>query len=289
MTTPHRRWPTILTLAALLSAQTAALADKSCEASWAKVDSCKSPGDVACLAPLPVNPDPIAEKWAPGFDYERQGCLPSAGVSIDGRPNPGIKLGGTTDGHCAWKNQLPYANTFYRGKCVTWTKPGESQARAYCAHMYAQYFVKDQTSNGCITGKACGHTNDWEFGMVWTTDDVLTHASVSQHSDVDTKKIDNIRHQGNRVYMVYHRNGLTHTMNFAEAGYKPVNPSCTWYTPTIVTWEQMSGSGVANNSYLHGVLDTHSWGRAIVPFNEVNFVNNIRKGLPKSYPPAALW
>lgn len=274
---------------ALLGVQTQAIADKSCEASWAKVDSCVSPGDVACLQPLPANDDAIASKWAIGFDYLRHGCLPSAGISIEGRPNPGIKLGGTTDGHCAWKNQLNYGNTYYRGKCVTWTPRGGSRPAEYCAHMYAQYFVKDQSSNGCITGKLCGHRNDWEFGMVWTTDDALTHASISAHGDVKTKKVDNVRHDGNRVYMVYRKDGLTHAMSFAEAGEKPVNPSCSWFTPPIVTWDLMRGSGVADNAYLQKVLDTKDYGSAIVPFNQKNFVRNIRKGLPKSYPPADLW
>lgn len=40
---------------------------------------------------------------------------------------------------------------------------------------------------------------------------------------------------------------------------------------------------------LRPVTRTDAPGRAIAPFNEVNFVNNIRKGLPKSYPHAALW
>jgi len=51
----------------------------------------------------------------------------------------------------------------------------------------------------------------------------------------------------------------------------------------------MHGSAKADNSYLKKVLNTHDYGRAIVPFNDKNFVNNIRKGLPKSYPPAKLW
>ena len=289
MTSPLRGWVALVGLVAIASAPPTVFADKVCEASWAKVDSCSSGKDRACLPSLPHNDDPEAAKWAIGFDYLRDGCLPSAGVSIDGTPNPGIKLGGTTDGHCAWKNQLAYSNTYYRGKCVVWSPAGEPRNKTYCAHMYAQYFVKDQTGNGCITGIGCGHTNDWEFGMVWTTDDVLTHASISVHGDVETKKIDNVVRDGNSVRMVCRKKASTHTMTFAEPGEKPVNPSCSWFTPPIVTWDRMHGDGQADNSYLKGVLNTHNYGKAIVPFNDKTFVKNIRKGLPKSYPPADRW
>lgn len=273
-----------------IGAHAAALAGaRACEASWAKVDECTGSKDEACWSALPENKDAEASKWAIGFDYLRDGCLPSSGIGFDGRPNPGIKLGGTTDGHCAWKNQLKYANTYYRAKCVVWSPPGEPRNRTYCAHMYAQYFVKDQTSNGCITGPLCGHRNDWEFGMVWTTDGELTHASVSVHGNVDTKRIENVIHDGNTVHMVYRKSSSTHTMTFATLGEKPVNPTCTWFTPPIVTWELMSGGPKADNGYLKGVLDTHDYGKAIVPFNDKTFTSNIRKGLPASYPPAKLW
>jgi hypothetical protein len=289
MTSPLRQWSALIGLAAITCAQSTAFADKACEASWAKVDSCTSDKDPACLRPLPYNEDPEAKKWAIGFDYRRDGCLPSAGVSFDGKPNPGIKLGGTTDGHCAWKNQLEYSNTYYRQKCVVWSPAGEPRNKTYCARMYAQYFVKDQTGNGCITGPACGHRNDWEFGMVWTTDGELTHASISVHGDVETKKVGDVRHDGDTVYMVYRKKASTHTMTFAENGEKPVNPTCNWFTPPIVTWDLMHGGAKADNSYLKGVLNTYDYGRAITPFNDKNFVSNIRKGLPKSYPPANLW
>ena len=276
-------------LATLACWPAASFADKACEASWAKVDKCTPGKDPACLLPLKPNDDPEARRWAIGFDYRRDGCLPSAGVDSDGTANPGIKLGGTADGHCAWKNQLDFSNTYYRAKCVVWSPAGEPRNHTYCAHMYAQYFVKDQTGNGCIVGPACGHRNDWEFGMVWTTDAELTHASVSVHGDVETKRIDKVPHDGNMAYMVYRKKASTHTMTFAEPGEKPVNPTCAWFTPPIVTWELMRGVGKADNSYLKRVLNNHDYGRAIVPFNDKNFVGNIRKGLPASYPPADRW
>lgn len=289
MKSPLRQWSTLIGLAAISCTQSTAFADKVCEAYWEKVDSCTSPKDVACLPPLPRNEDPQAQKWAIGFDYLHDGCLPSAGVSFNGRPNPGIGLGGATNGHCAWKNQLEYSNTYYRAKCVVWSPPGEPRNRTYCAHMYAQYFVKDQTSGACRSPPACGHTNDWEFGMVWTTDDTLTHASISVHGDVETKRVEDVFHDGNTVYMVYRKKSSTHTMTFAQRNEKPVNPTCAWFTPPIVTWDLMHGSERADNSYLKGVLNTHDYGKAIVPFNDKTFVKNIRKGRPKSYPPAELW
>src|SRR6478735_4086980 len=59
----------------------ASFADKACEASWAKVDKCVTGTDGACKAPLLPNNDPEAIRLAIGFDFLRDGCLPSAGVS----------------------------------------------------------------------------------------------------------------------------------------------------------------------------------------------------------------
>lgn len=289
MKRPLRHRVALTTLVAIACSPAVSFAETACEASWKKVDKCTTGKDGACKLPLPANDDAVALRYAIGFDYRRDGCLPSAGVNIEGNANGGIKLGGTTDGHCAWKNQLEYSNTYYRSKCVAWTPAGAASDRTYCAHMYAQYFVKDQTGNGCVVGPACGHRNDWEFGMVWTMDGVLTHASISVHGKVETKGIAKVRHEGDKVYMVYRKKASTHTMTFAESGEKPVNPSCTWFTPPIVTWDLMHGVGKADNSYLKGVLNEHDYERAIVPFNDKTFVGNIRNGLPASYPPADRW
>jgi hypothetical protein len=289
MKRPMLRRAALTALVTLACWPAASFADKACEASWAKVDKCVPGRDGACKLPLPANDDAQALRYAIGFDFLRDGCLPSAGVSVEGQPNGGIKLGGTTDGHCAWKNQLEFSNTYYRAKCVVWTPPGESSSSNYCAHMYALYFVKDQTGDGCIVGPACGHRNDWEFGMVWTKDDVLTHATTSAHGGTETKGIAKVRHEGDKVLMVYRKKSSTHFMSFASSGEKPVNPSCNWFTPPIVTWDLMRGNGKADNSYLKGVLNTEDYGRAITPFNDNNFVGNIRKSLPASFPPAKLW
>lgn len=289
MKSPKLHRAALTALVTLACWPAASFADKACEASWAKVDKCVTGRDGACKMPLPANDDAQAIRFAIGFDFRRDGCLPSAGINIDGSPNGGIKLGGTTDGHCAWKNQLDYSNTYYRSKCVVWTPPGESNSHNYCAHMYALYFVKDQTGNGCIVGPACGHRNDWEFGMVWTKDGELTHATVSVHGGVETKGIAKVPHNGDMAYMVYRKKSSTHTMTYADSGYKPVNPTCNWFTPPIVTWDLMQGVGKADNSYLKGVLNTNDYDRAIVPFNDKNFVGNIRKSPPASYPPAKLW
>ncbi len=272
---------------------------------WA--DTCENnPSKAACLTPLPEsqnNPSSM-QYWAIRFDYDKDGCLPSAGISNTGAINKGTKASGALNGQCAYSDQMSYANTYYRGFCIDY----DGVTNKYCGHIYAQYFVKDQTIGG--VNDAFGHRHDWEFGISWNmrTDAgslELTHASYSAHGGIKTKGVEDIYHQkdadgSDHPYLVYHKDGGgTHAMRFAKfkcddqnnvcTPEAPENPTGQWVTPTLVNWYTMAGAGEATNQYLKGQLDNADYGKANMPINENHFINNLVEGLPNSYPPADIW
>src|SRR5262245_11938018 len=74
----------------------------------------------------------------PVFDFDGDGCLPSAGVSRAGQQNGGLKPTGSITGGCRASHFLDLSNTLHRHACVT------SGPDTYCGHFYALYFLKDQ-------------------------------------------------------------------------------------------------------------------------------------------------
>jgi len=129
---------------------------------WSKVKTCAEQEAVdgkkppACTEPIDANATEKDVEYIMRFDFDDDGCLPSAGVSKLGAPNTGIPLAGASDESCTYRDQLTKANTMYRKRCVN------SNSTDYCVRMFALYFVKDQKSGGG------GHENDWEFGLIWT-------------------------------------------------------------------------------------------------------------------------
>jgi hypothetical protein len=186
----------------------------------------------------------------------------------------------------------------------------------YCAHLYAQYFVKDQTTPGNVVGPAGGHRHDWEFGMSWdmlpdSGPRVLTHATVSAHGKTSTESVDKIYHEKDNQgrdhpYLVYHKHGAgTHAMRFAKPkdckpankpnpqpcklDEKPENPTGQWVTATLVNWFTMVGNSGMTNSDLTQILTQADFGSANVPMKDNNFIKNIKQSVPDGYPSPDEW
>jgi hypothetical protein len=248
---------------------------------WSKEEACADPvikekKEAACMEPIKATPGSKDMEYMIKFDFKWDGCLPSAGVSKAGVPNPGIAHVGSPDGSCAFRDQLDYGNTMYRIRC----KP--SDGKEYCVRMFALYFVKDQNVPG--PRDQYGHTNDWEFGLIWTTNNQLTHASYSEHGHVKTKKIEDLypvtRQATKVVFMDYYKDG-THTMRLPKESEatkrkddgKLENPSKPpeWVTPNIVNWNNLEPN-------LRETFIAHDYGSADMPMTPKNFYSNIIKG-----------
>jgi hypothetical protein len=89
-------------------------------------------------------PRSFVAELAPVFDFDGDGCLPSAGISRSGQQNPGLKDTGSKTGECRSPDFLDTSNTLHRYTCTS--KSGST----YCGHFYALYFEKDQAVGGCV-------------------------------------------------------------------------------------------------------------------------------------------
>ena len=137
---------------------------------------------------------------APVFDFDGDGCLPSAGVSRTGEQNAGLNPSGSLTGGCRSSDFLESSNTVHRHACETVNN------NVYCGHLFALYFEKDQT----LAGVQSGHRHDWEHAAIWTTNGVVTHGSYSAHGSLHTKPASQLPFQDGHLKIVYHKDGGCH-------------------------------------------------------------------------------
>jgi len=221
---------------------------------------------------LPTNG--VINHLEPVFDFDGDGCLPSAGISRTGAKNPGLKTSGKITGDCRSGNFLLTSNTLHRYVCKA------SGGDTYCGHFYALYFEKDQLFN-YFGG---GHRHDWEHAAVWTKNGVVTHGSYSAHGDLYTKVASELPFENGHLKIVYHKDGVTtHALRFAKSNEVAENPYGSFLTPTIISWYQVTGDGLSN-SEMRSRLNSYDYGSASIPMKDSNFLNNINTGKPSGYP-----
>lgn len=210
----------------------------------------------------------------PLFDFDKDGCLPSAGVSRSGKQNGGLKATGSITGGCRRADFLDYANTLHRQACAS------DGGRVYCGHFYALYFLKDQAT---VFGG--GHRHDWEHVAIWTTDGGVTHAGYSAHGKLYNAEVKDLSVSQGHVRFVYHKDGvLTHAMRFAgNTEVAAENPYGQWLTPAIISWTAMSGDGLSNAA-LRELLEGFDYGSASIPLKNSNFLNKLNTSRPAGYP-----
>ena len=231
---------------------------------------------------IPINSN--AAKYAPVFDFDGDGCLPSAGISRDGQMNAGLRTTGSITGDCRSPDFLETSNTLHRSACVT------SWGSTYCGHFYSLYFEKDQAADG--SSAFGGHTHDWEHVAVWTTDDVITHVCASAHGDCVNWAVphDLIHFEGDHVMIVYHKDGptipgYTHCFRFANSDdvATPENPYGSFVTPTLASWYDLTGDGISNMR-MRIWLNSFDYGKASIPMKDSNFLGNLNNFKPSDYP-----
>ncbi|WP_035482221.1 NPP1 family protein [Gallaecimonas xiamenensis] len=211
---------------------------------------------------------------APVFDFDGDGCLPSAGISRSGQQNGGLNpTGGLTSG-CRAGNFLDLSNTLHRYACVT------SGNDRYCGHFYALYFLKDQV----LSGIKSGHRHDWEHVAIWTKNGQVTHGSYSAHGSLNTKAASELDSEGGHIKLVYHKDGLlTHAMRFSKINELAENPYGRFVTPAITSWFTLRGDGL-DNAAMGQRLNSYDYGSATIPMKDSNFVSNLNNGKPADYP-----
>lgn len=210
----------------------------------------------------------------PVFDFDGDGCLPSAGIGRQGQQNEGLETGGGLGEHCRESDFLNTSNTLHRYACKT---VGVDE---FCGHSYALYFMKDQTVNN-IGG---GHKNDWEHAMVWTKNGNLTHGSYSSHGNLTTKAVSQLPLESGHLKIVYHKDGgLTHALRFAQSGESAENPYNAFVIPAVTSWYTMTGDNVSNQQ-MRNKLNSYNYGSASIPMKDSNFLSTLNNNLPSGFP-----
>ena len=216
----------------------------------------------------------IINNLEPVFDFDGDGCLPSAGISRTGEKNAGLKTSGKITGDCRSGNFLLMSNTLHRYACKV------SGGDQYCVHFYALYFEKDQLFDWF----GGGHRHDWEHAAVWIKNGNVTHGSYSAHGDLFTKSASELPFENGHLKIVYHKDGITtHAFRFAKSNEVAENPYGSFVTPTIISWYELEGDGVTNQE-MRNLLNSYDYGSATIPMKDSNFVRNINDYLPSGYP-----
>ena len=209
----------------------------------------------------------------PVFDFDSDGCLPSAGISRDGLQNGGLAPSGSITGGCRASNFLQTANTLHRHACVS------SGSDVYCGHFYALYFLKDQA-----TALGGGHRHDWEHAAIWTKNGVVTHGGYSAHGKLYNAAIGSLSTQNGHLKIVYHKDGVTtHAMRFASSGEAAENAYGSFVSPAIISWMALKGDSL-NNAQMRDKLNAFNYGSATIPLKDSNFLNNLNTYKPSEYP-----
>lgn len=209
----------------------------------------------------------------PVFDFDTDGCLPSAGVARDGRQNGGLKASGNITAGCRAGNFLDLSNTLHRHACL------RSGVDTYCGHFYALYFLKDQAT---VFGG--GHRHDWEHAAVWTRNGVVTYAGYSAHGKLYNVEAAQLPLQYGHVKIVYHKDGVTtHALRMAGASETAENGYGQFVTPTIISWYELRGDGLSNEQ-MRNKLNAYDYGSATIPLRDNNFLTNLNTYRPAGYP-----
>lgn len=210
----------------------------------------------------------------PIFDFDGDGCLPSAGISRAGQQNAGLKTSGSLGGNCRDTWFLNTSNTVHRYACK------DTPSGQYCAHFYALYFKKDQV----FSYFGGGHRHDWEYAAVWTKDGLVTHGSYSAHGDLFTKPLSELPMENGHLKVVYHKDGiLTHALRFAKSNEVAETAYNRFVTPPIISWYEMQGDGIDNQG-LRDRLNQYDYGSATLPVKDSRFLYNLNRFKPEGYP-----
>ncbi len=209
----------------------------------------------------------------PVFDFDGDGCLPSAGISRYGEQNGGLNPSGSITGGCRRVDFMNYSNTLHRYACI------DSAGSRYCGHFFALYMLKDQIS---VFGG--GHRHDWEHAAVWTRDGVVTHAGYSAHGKLFNAAAASLPMQNGHVKIVYHKDGLgTHALRFASANEVAENPYGQFVLPALTSWNTLRGASL-DNAAMRSRLNTFNYGSATIPMKDSNFLGNLNTYRPAGYP-----
>lgn len=140
--------------------------------------------------------------------------------------------------------------------------------------MYDYYFEKDVALAYFLWDP--GHRHDWEHIVVFTTqgDDAAPVAvAASQHGGYETKAAADVRWDGDRPKMVYHKDGLsTHNFRFASAADDDIeNDLGVWFYGPLVSYNGFPSTA------LRGELMAADFGDANINIKDASFADSLER------------
>lgn len=221
--------------------------------------------------------DPLWQGYAayfPVFDFDTDGCLPSAAISREGAQNGGLATSGSITGGCRNANFLTYSNTYYR------TASASLNGVLYSAHLFELYFLKDQAT---VFGG--GHRHDIESVIVYFKGSTPTHVLVSAHGKWLGKTYAEVAKDNLHPKVVYHKDGLlTHAFRHASSSEAPENPYGRWVLPKVLSWNHAYVANTLPNATYRSKINTLSFGDASFKQKDGIFASKVNEAKPAGYP-----
>lgn len=242
-----------------------------------------APSSAQPLNRLDEASDAQMRRFAIFFDFDTDSCYPSPAISPAGVINGGMSVTQIDTSYvsgCREPAQLKNSNTYHRRAVIV------RNGVTYSVRMYALYFMKDKDLPLNQAEGGAGHRHDWEFALVWTTNDKVTHAYVSQHTGGDLRPVSKLHFDAwcpECIKVVYHKDGgTTHNMRFAGKDEKAENHTKYWVQPPIVDWWLMPAA-------LRSKLNAHDFGHADCSVCDARFPHAITHEIPSGYPSRDDW
>jgi hypothetical protein len=247
------------------------LTAKIAMASAAAVVAALVPATAAWADPphnLPQNANGYEASFSPAFDYDTDGCYQVPAIGPDGTLNPGLNTTGAVNGSCRDQSDLDNSQTYSRSKCNN----------GWCAIIYAGYFEKDQTLNGC-----CGHRHDFEHVISWVNQSTnqVEFVSNTVHSSVETHPRSEVRFDGTHPKVVYHKDGCcnTHYYRLANSNDEPPeNHYHNWRYPPLVGWDGWPSTALRDK------LMNADFGSATIKITDGRFEDLLSASKPAGIP-----
>lgn len=138
--------------------------------------------------------------------------------------------------------------------------------------MYGYYFEKDVALEN-VCGVGAGHRHDWEHVVVWVQDNQVRYVAASAHGDYDNRPVGDIRMEGDRAKIVYHKEGpSTHAFRFGNEDDDNIeNHKGVWFQGALISYEGFPDSGLRDS------MIGNDWGSAAIDFSDDRFAEALEK------------
>lgn len=203
-------------------------------------------------------------RWQPVLDFDTDGCynvpaIDAAGSIVEGLENSWVGL----SEDCRDESDLLNNNVYSRQRCNN----------GWCVYNYAYYFEKDVALENFLDP---GHRHDWEHIQVWVNGDGAQYVAASQHGGFEIRAAADVRWEGERPKIVYHKDGITtHCFRFANAGDDAIeNHLGVWFKGDLVSWNGFPGN-------TRDLLAAHDFGSANWALKESSFQGSLDRGKPE--------